>query len=251
MSEKNKSESFLSSLKGLIVEHFGKVEKVTEVKLKSIKKNEEKFADVKASDGTTVISYDGDMPMVGMPIYVINPADNTRLPMPDGVVELEDGTEIETVGGLIVAIEPAAAEPVEPPAAVPTSNPQMTEAPEQTAKRIIESIVKESHFEAAVKTAIDKAIVAVTESFATENKVLSDKNEALVTELAEAKATVSTLVESFKKFESFSAKMLEQIEKFGGEPQVKPEEKPKEFRNEKPEVKKLTDAEWKAKYMNY
>ena len=31
---------------------------------------EQKFKDVKLNDGTTIVSYDGDMPAQGMPLFV-------------------------------------------------------------------------------------------------------------------------------------------------------------------------------------
>jgi hypothetical protein len=51
---------------------------------------EQKFKDVKLNDGTTIVSYDGDTPAQGMPLFVVTP--EGRIPAPDGEHVTEDGT---------------------------------------------------------------------------------------------------------------------------------------------------------------
>src|SRR3990167_4959790 len=88
-----KVEGFMSGFKKLLVETFGAKQNFKEAKLK---------------DGT-VIYYEGDMPMEGLEVWVIPTDGSEKLPAPDGVHALEDGTQLEVVAGKItkvVGVEP-------------------------------------------------------------------------------------------------------------------------------------------------
>jgi preprotein translocase subunit YajC len=61
----------------------------------------EKFNSAKLADGTEVM-WEGDL-TEGSAIMVVS--DGNQMPAPDAVHELEDGTKITTVGGLVTAIE--------------------------------------------------------------------------------------------------------------------------------------------------
>ena len=69
----------------------------------------EKFNSAKLADGTEVM-WDGDL-TEGAAIMVV--ADGNQMPAPDAVHELEDGTKVTTVGGLVTAIEGKEKEEVE------------------------------------------------------------------------------------------------------------------------------------------
>ena len=69
----------------------------------------EKFNSAKLADGTEVM-WDGDL-TEGAALMVVT--DGNQMPAPDAVHELEDGTMITTVGGLVTAIEGKKKEEVE------------------------------------------------------------------------------------------------------------------------------------------
>ena len=63
------------------------------------------FSEVNTTDGKK-LSYEGELE-VGTAIMVVDAAGLT--PAPDAVHELEDGTKVTTVGGIVTMIEPVAA----------------------------------------------------------------------------------------------------------------------------------------------
>lgn len=209
----------------------------------------ETFMEAKLKDGT-VIYYEGDMPMEGMDVWVI-PSDGTeKLPAPDGVHVLEDGSQLEVVGGKIVKVAPVEemAAPDSPAATLPET--------EAAAKRIVESTIKETVFsKEEVTSEIKKATDAFALQFEAHKKETTDSiaamtsaNEALTKELATAKAETETVKNQFSKF---STDTLAILAEFGGQPQKKEEKKAAEFQAEKTDVKKaLSDAEFKKRYQN-
>lgn len=64
----------------------------------------EKFESAKLKDGTEIM-WDGDL-SEGAALMVVA-ADGNQMPAPDATHELEDGTKVTTVGGLVTAIEGA------------------------------------------------------------------------------------------------------------------------------------------------
>ena len=90
------------------------------------------FADAKLKDGT-VIRIDGDAPAEGSKVTIVT-ADG-EIPAPDGIHELEDGSEIHTKDGEIVMIEPAAEEVGESPADEAQEGEDDEEKPGQYDKR--------------------------------------------------------------------------------------------------------------------
>ena len=71
-------------------------------KIKTLLFGEQKMYDAKLVDGT-IVQWEGEL-AEGTAIMVVAEDGNT-IPAPDAVHELEDGTKITTVGGLITAIE--------------------------------------------------------------------------------------------------------------------------------------------------
>ena len=227
-----KAEGLMDKIKTLIMEFGGK----------------KTFAEVKLKDGT-VIYYEGDMPVEGLEVWVI-PSDGTeKLPAPDGVHVLEDGSQLEVVAGKITKVVPM--EEMKKAETAPTL-PE-TEA---AAKRIVESTIKETVFS---KEEVTSEIKKATDAFAAQfeaHKKETDKaietfasaNEALTKALGTALAETETVKNQFSKF---STDTLAILAEFGGQPQKKEEKKAAEFQAEKTDVKKaLSDAEFKKRYQN-
>lgn len=71
-------------------------------KIQKLLFGEQKMAEAKLADGT-IVQWEGEL-VEGAAINVIAEDGNTT-PAPDGTHELEDGTKITTVGGLVTGIE--------------------------------------------------------------------------------------------------------------------------------------------------
>ena len=135
------------------------------------------FKDIMLPDGST-LRYEGDMPMVQMPVTIVQP-DGTELPAPDAIYEMEDGTSIEVIGGVIVTVTPPATQVETPESAMPTTPTEM-ENNTATVKSLIETHTKEHHFtKEEVTTLLEQSVVNVTEKFATATKELSDKIQVM------------------------------------------------------------------------
>lgn len=135
------------------------------------------FKDIMLPDGST-LRYEGDMPMVQMPVTILQP-DGTELPAPDAIYEMEDGTSIEVIGGIIVTVTPPVAEVESPESAMPTTPTEM-ENNTATVKTLIETHTKEHHFtKEEVTSLLEQSVVNMTEKFATATKELSDKIEVM------------------------------------------------------------------------
>ena len=145
---------------------------------------EQSFLDAKLSDGT-IVSWEGDL-MQGTPIFVMDETGN-RLPAPDGVLELEDGTILEVVGGAVAAIKPAAEvqEPGNGEEGMADDEAGLTPA---QAKRLIETVVKETVFDKAELEAKFEAIEKDNEALKAEledSKKLLTETFAIVEKLAD------------------------------------------------------------------
>jgi hypothetical protein len=107
------------------------------------KKVDQKFKDAKLQDGS-IVRYDGDMPVMGMPIQVISETGEV-MPLADGEYVLEDGTILKVAQGMIAEVVAPQAEAVEAPQDMADPN-QSTPMNEASVKKIVESIVKETVF---------------------------------------------------------------------------------------------------------
>ena len=135
------------------------------------------FKDIMLPDGST-LRYEGDMPMVQMPVTIVQP-DGTELPAPDAIYEMEDGTTIEVIEGIIVTVTPPATEVETPESAMPTTPTEM-ENNTATVKTLIETHTKEHHFtKEEVTSLLEQSVVGMTEKFATATKELADKIEVM------------------------------------------------------------------------
>jgi len=139
------------------------------------------FKDIMLPDGST-LRYEGDMPMVQMPVTILQP-DGTELPAPDAVYEMEDGATIEVIDGIIVTVTPPVAEAEvdakDKEKGMPTT-PHEMENNTATVKTLIETHTKEHHFtKEEVTSLLEQSVVNMTEKFATATKELSDKIEVM------------------------------------------------------------------------
>lgn len=111
-------------------------------------KVELKFTDNKLSDGS-IIRYDADDLATGVVVSIVV-EDGSVLPLPIGSYSLEDGTTFDvvsedgTIDNVVTAEEPAEVE--DAPAEM--EEKQATAEAKQLAKSIVESVVKETRFEA-------------------------------------------------------------------------------------------------------
>jgi hypothetical protein len=164
---------------------------------------EQKFKDVKLNDGTTIISYDGDMPAQGMPLFVVTP--EGRIPAPDGEHVTEDGTTIVVIGGLIAEVKEAEAEEpaVEGAASVaPAAVEQSAAAP----KRVIKSQVEEHVFSLEIE-----GYEPITVDFSSMLAPYNEKFAALEKENAEYKA-------EFAKAAEFKTEVIKLVSEIGDQP---------------------------------
>lgn len=182
------------------------------------------FKDIMLPDGST-LRYEGDMPMVQMPVTIVQP-DGTELPAPDAVYEMEDGATIEVIDGIIVTVTPPVAEAEveskDKEKGMPTT-PHEMENNTATVKTLIETHTKEHHFtKEEVTSLLEQSVVGMTEKFATATKELADKIEvmegynsdlsALVLKFSEqpAETSVKKLPVNLKSEPTFKRESLEE-----------------------------------------
>lgn len=191
-------EKFLSALKNLKDAVFS---------------TEQKFKDAKLKDGT-IISYEAEMPAIGVPVMAVT--EQGKLPLPDGDYEMEDGTLFKCVAGVISEIVPAEAEAEggEQPPAAPAAG-EMNDAAKAgatAAKAIVESIIKETRFSEIVAE-----LEAEKEGFKSAKENFASQKDTSEKEIKELKEKLETLTAQF-------AKAVELIEQIGGEASDSPAE---------------------------
>lgn len=185
------------------------------------------FKDIMLPDGST-LRYEGDMPMVQMPVTILQP-DGTELPAPDAIYEMEDGATIEVIDGIIVTVTPPVAEAEveskDKEKGMPTT-PHEMENNTATVKTLIETHTKEHHFtKEEVTSMLEQSVVGMTEKFATATKELAEKIEvmegynsdlsALVLKFSEqpAENSVKKLPVNLKSEPTFKRESLEEYRK--------------------------------------
>lgn len=184
---------------------FGKVEESEEPKAENVETSENvehKFLDATLESGE-LVQIEPALE-VGAAVVVIK--DENPEPASDGEHTLLDGTVIETAEGLITNIVEAEAEEVEAKdyeeKEEEMSN-DTTETQEQKVKKVVESIIKESHFS---KDEVNALLEAQAEKF---NKALEAEVEAI------------------------SKAMFGAFEEFGKEEAEEPKAKPAKFNTKK------------------
>ena len=157
----------IEKLKGLI-EKFNAEPIVT---------TEQSFTEAKLMDGVTIIQYDAPELAQGVPVNVVTP--EGILPMPDGEYELEDGSKLEVMGGLVSEYEKAEEVPagetnapaaVSEPTTPATGDMEVKSAP----KRVIKSQVEEHIFSLELE-----GFEPIKVDFSSMFKALVDENKAL------------------------------------------------------------------------
>ena len=167
---------------------------------------EEKFGEAILVDGT-IVKWEGDL-VEGAALVVVLP--EGEVAAPDGVHELEDGTIIETAGGLVVSIQAVGEE-----VAVEEDNEFTTE--------MLDGLIK-------------KALAKYAEAFTTSLEAVNADNKSLKLGLASVIAAKDEMKEEFKATLTKVGTELEDIAKS----EASTSSKPKEF-------KALTRAEKAAK----
>ena len=141
----------------------------------------QKFESAKLKDGTEIM-WDGDL-SEGAALMVVT--DGNQMPAPDAVHELEDGTMITTVGGLVTAIEGKSVK-------------KEVETPEEMASKFQTALLEltekftalEANFTAMNEkfTAYESKFTAIDETIANTTKNVDEKFEAIkviIDEIAE------------------------------------------------------------------
>lgn len=125
----------------------------------------EKFNEAKLADGT-VVMWDGEL-SEGTAIMVVA-EDGNQMPAPDAAHELEDGTIVTTVGGLVTSIEPKKEVEVEVELAV---------APDMS--KLEERLMACEEKMTAMETKMAEMFIAVESKFASINESNVSKFEEI------------------------------------------------------------------------
>lgn len=158
--------------------------------IKALLALEVKLAQMKLEDGITIVEAESFEPDYSIGIVT---ADGI-VPMPVGEYKLEDGNILVVeVEGIIKSIAPEAEEEMMPEAEHPTAEatePQMAAEPSAPApKRIVESVSKETFFEAEIE-ALKTELAAIK----AENESLKASKESLEVELSNVEAGAEAIV---------------------------------------------------------
>ena len=146
---------------------------LSKIGLTTIKLEAEKVAleQMKLDDETTVI--EADVFEAGNPVMIVT-EDEQMIPLPVGVYGLEDGRELEVQEeGVIFEVREVAAEeeaPVEEAPVAASEKPAV--AP--VAKKVVESVSKESYFSKATEEEVIELIAKVVELKLSEAKVVEE-----------------------------------------------------------------------------
>lgn len=158
--------------------------------IKALLSMDVKLAQMKLEDGITIVEAESFEPDYSIGIVT---ADGI-VPMPVGEYKLEDGNILVVeVEGIIKSIAPEAEEEMMPEAEHPTAEatePQMAAEPSAPApKRIVESVSKETFFEAEIE-ALKTELAAIK----AENESLKASKESLEVELSNVEAGAEAIV---------------------------------------------------------
>jgi preprotein translocase subunit YajC len=167
----------------------------------------QKFETAKLADGTEIM-WDGEL-AEGTAIMVVA-EDGNQMPAPDATHELEDGTMVTTVGGLVTAIEGKEKEEVEVEMAAPIDMAKIEErmaACEEKMKSMETKMSEmfknyESKFEEANKVNQSKfeAIKVIVDEIAEEPVVEQPKPKQSTFSKADKKKTAAEMMAAYKKF---------------------------------------------------
>jgi hypothetical protein len=137
---------------------------------------EVKLEQMKLADGVTIL--EADAFEAGMEVFIVT-EDEQKIPLPVGEYEMENGFMLVVEEeGIIASYMEAAPEEEEAPMEQPEAEvPVEAEAEVKTPKRVIESVVKESHFSAEEFEALKAEIVALKSQLESKEEVVEEKVE--------------------------------------------------------------------------
>lgn len=164
----NEMSDTKSIIKSVLAElGMGKTEKV-EMKIEKVT-----FGQLKLSDKKTKISFEGDAPEVGKPVFLLN-AEGERNRVPEGTLELENGEKIFIdKNGLVTDQEPEEKKAEEAPEES-VAEPKQEEKVEMSAEKIAE----------AIATQLSSELEKIREENKAALKLRDDKIENLEKELS-------------------------------------------------------------------
>jgi hypothetical protein len=137
---------------------------------------EVKLEQMMLADGVTIL--EADAFEAGMEVFIVT-EDEQKIPLPVGEYEMENGFMLVVEEeGVIASYMEAAPEEEEAPMEQPEAEvPVEAEAEVKTPKRVIESVVKESHFSAEEFEALKAEIVALKSQLESKEEVVEEKVE--------------------------------------------------------------------------
>jgi len=186
--------------------------------LKTVLGMEVKLEQMKLVDGVTTIEF--DILEAGQSIMIVNEED--RVPLPIGEYELQDGQILKVLEDGVIGEIGAKQEEVEQPEQPEVEEEVEMEVEKPTAKKVVESTVKETHFSKEEKENLEKEIeelkAKITELSKVEEEVeevkveLSEeevkpisfnpenKQQVEIVKLGKGKSNISNILESVYKF---------------------------------------------------
>jgi len=186
--------------------------------LKTFLGMEVKLEQMMLVDGVTTIEY--DILEAGQSIMIVNEED--RFPLPIGEYELQDGQILKVLEDGVIGEIGAKQEEVEQPEQPEVEEEVEMEVEKPTAKKVVESTVKETHFSKEEKENLEKEIeelkAKITELSKVEEEVeevkveLSEeevkpisfnpenKQQVEIVKLGKGKSNISNILESVYKF---------------------------------------------------
>lgn len=180
------------------------------------------LAEMKLEDGVTVI--EAEIFEAGQTVAAVSD-DDQRIPLIEGEYKLEDGKILVVEEeGVIAKIKEETAEEKAPATEEPAEEVAASEAPTQApvAKKVVESVSKETHFSAEEKEALENEITELKAQIAELSKVeKEDETQGEEVELAkaitpnpESKEEVKLTRLAPNKKAGISSRVLSHINKF-------------------------------------
>lgn len=144
------------------------------------------LAEMKLEDGVTVI--EAEIFEAGQTVAAVSD-DDQRIPLVEGEYKLEDGKILVVKEeGVIAEIKEETAEEESPATEEPAEEVAASEAPTQApvAKKVVESVSKETHFSAEEKEALENEITELKAQIVELSKVEEEETQGEEVELAKA-----------------------------------------------------------------
>jgi hypothetical protein len=177
----------------------------------SFSEPEQKFMDYKLQTGE-IISVSGEALAENAQVMIID-TDGQKLPLPTGSYVLEDGTMISVTDGVISKVETGEAKEEVPAEEMNQGDAQVSEVDKaREAKRVIESIVKESVYS---KDEMDAKFSAIETLAKESNEKLIAENEALKVELTKQVELSKQMIELLEKFSQLPSEKSSVVKKDG------------------------------------